>query len=236
DHLFGSAAQGTIIYRGAAAYAALGPGSTGQVLTTGGSGANPTWASGAGGSPIADHYVMANLSGGTAVATGHTLSDILDYDVGSTRGTLLYRTSTGWVALAPGTAGQVLTTGGTAADPAWAAGGGTSITIGETTPASPSPGAGWWDSVGGQLYIRYNDGTSTQWVPASNQPGPTGPTGATGATGPNGATGPTGSAGPTGATGPHGVSFTSGTVLSGTTPLNPTGTTLATRVMMGMGS
>jgi Chaperone of endosialidase len=176
DHLFGSAAQGTIIYRGAAAYAALGPGSTGQVLTTGGSGANPTWAAGGGGgAAVADHYVMANLSGGTAVATGHTLSDILDYDVGSARGTLLYRTSTGWVALAPGTAGQVLTTGGTTADPAWAAGGGTSITIGDTPPASPSPGAGWWDSVGGQLYIRYDDGNSQQWVPASNQPGPPGP-------------------------------------------------------------
>src|SRR4029077_9706961 len=174
DHLFGSAAQGTIIYRGAAAYAALGPGSTGQVLTTGGSGANPTWAAGGGGSAISDHYVMANLSGATAVATGHTLSDILDYDVGSARGTLLYRTSTGWVALAPGTARQVLTTGGASADPAWAAGGGTSFTIGDTPPASPSPGAGWWDSVGGQLYIRFDDGNSQQWVPASNQPGPRG--------------------------------------------------------------
>lgn len=204
DHLFGSSAQGTIIYRGAAAYAALGPGSTGQVLTTGGASANPSWASGAGGAAIIDHYLIANLSGSTAVATGNSLSAILDYNVSSAQGTLLYRSGAGWVSLAPGTAGQVLTTGGAAANPAWAAGGGTSITIGDTPPASPSPGAGWWDSVGGQLYIRYNDGSSTQWVPASNQPGPIGPAGATGATGPTGATGGAGPTGPQGATGPTG--------------------------------
>jgi len=166
DHIFASSAQGSVIYRGASAYAALGPGTSGQVLTTGGASANPSWASGAGGAAIADHYLLANLSGSTAVATGHSLSDILDYDVGSTRGMLLYRSSTGWVALAPGTTGQVLTTGGSSADPAWATGG--SISIGDTPPASPTVGQAWFDSGGGQLYIRYNDGTSTQWVPATN--------------------------------------------------------------------
>jgi hypothetical protein len=44
--------------------------------------------------------------------------------------------------------------------------------VGTTPPASPAVGALWWDSNGGNLYVRYNDGTSTQWVPATAQ-GPT---------------------------------------------------------------
>jgi hypothetical protein len=29
----------------------------------------------------------------------------------------------------------------------------------------------WWDTNGGNLYLWYDDGTSQQWVPATNQPG-----------------------------------------------------------------
>lgn len=39
----GSAAQGDILYRGAASWARLGAGTAGQVLQTGGAGANPSW-------------------------------------------------------------------------------------------------------------------------------------------------------------------------------------------------
>jgi hypothetical protein len=46
-------------------------------------------------------------------------------------------------------------------------------TILATAPASPVAGQLWWDSVGGQLYVYYNDGTSQQWVPASTVPGNT---------------------------------------------------------------
>jgi hypothetical protein len=48
-----------------------------------------------------------------------------------------------------------------------AVGGG--VTISDTAPSSPAVGSEWWDSVGGQLYIRYNDGNTSQWVPATNQ-------------------------------------------------------------------
>lgn len=41
----GSAAQGDLLYRGAATWARLGAGTSGQVLTTGGAGANPSWSS-----------------------------------------------------------------------------------------------------------------------------------------------------------------------------------------------
>ena len=36
---------------------------------------------------------------------------------------------------------------------------------------NPSEGDGWWDSVGAQLYVWYDDGTSAAWVPATNTSG-----------------------------------------------------------------
>ena len=42
------------------------------------------------------------------------------------------------------------------------------MVIGDAAPAVMN-GALWFDSVGLQLYIGYNDGTSTQWVTANNQ-------------------------------------------------------------------
>lgn len=52
-----------------------------------------------------------------------------------------------------------------------AAGGGASVTISDTAPASPHPGDLWWDSVGGQLYVYYQDPNTSQWVPTTNQAG-----------------------------------------------------------------
>lgn len=46
-------------------------------------------------------------------------------------------------------------------------GGTTTVFIGATPPASPSPGWLWWDTISGNLFIWYNDGTSSQWVPAT---------------------------------------------------------------------
>jgi len=57
------------------------------------------------------------------------------------------------------------------ADGTWAAppgGGGASVTISDTAPASPSVGNLWWDSVGAQMYIWYTDPNTSQWVPTIN--------------------------------------------------------------------
>ena len=46
-------------------------------------------------------------------------------------------------------------------------------TIADTPPATApanNPGALWWDSVGGQLYIRFQDADSTQWIIANSAP------------------------------------------------------------------
>jgi len=64
-----------------------------------------------------------------------------------------------------------------------------SITVSDTPPAAPVVGTGWFDSTAAQLYIWFNDGTSSQWVAASNQPGAPGLPGATGPQGPAGGTG-----------------------------------------------
>ena len=37
-----------------------------------------------------------------------------------------------------------------------------------TPPASPVDGKLWWDSTSGNLFVFYDDGTSTQWVPATS--------------------------------------------------------------------
>ena len=49
-------------------------------------------------------------------------------------------------------------------------GGSSSIIISDTPPTGVPDGTLWWESDSGLLYIRYNDGTSTQWVIAAPQP------------------------------------------------------------------
>jgi hypothetical protein len=49
------------------------------------------------------------------------------------------------------------------------AGLGSTVTVADTPPGSPAVGALWYDSAGAQLYVWYNDGTSSQWVIATNQ-------------------------------------------------------------------
>ena len=46
------------------------------------------------------------------------------------------------------------------------AAGGASVTVSDTAPVSPSAGALWWNSVLGTMFIYFNDGNSSQWVPA----------------------------------------------------------------------
>src|SRR5215831_16764590 len=42
--------------------------------------------------------------------------------------------------------------------------------VGDTPPSNPTPGTMWWDSVGCQMYVWFNDGNSSQWVLANNNP------------------------------------------------------------------
>jgi hypothetical protein len=64
---------------------------------------------------------------------------------------------------------DVLAFGGSAA-PGGSAGG-PPVYVGVSPPTSLVVGNLWWDTNGGNLYLWYDDGTSQQWVPATNQPG-----------------------------------------------------------------
>lgn len=70
---------------------------------------------------IADHTLLANISGGALAPSSTTLTALIDNAIGSTQGNILYRNSTVWTVLAPGTSGFFLTSGGAAANPSWTA-------------------------------------------------------------------------------------------------------------------
>jgi len=79
--------------------------------------------------------------------------------------------TTNFVATAIAAAGGVQTFNGragavtlTAADLVSA--GGAIVKISDTAPAGQPDSSLWWESDTGMMYIRYNDGTSTQWVTA----------------------------------------------------------------------
>lgn len=95
--------------------------------------------------------VLAGPSSGAAAPTFRALaagdlpaiSSLLD-GIGATQGDLLYRDASGWAVLPPGTAGNVLQTNGTAANPSWAAAGGLSpiadgALLANTSGASATP-------------------------------------------------------------------------------------------------
>ena len=87
--------RGAVLYRGAAGWAILGPGTSGDALTSNGAGADPSYQS-----------VAADIQA------------LLD-SLSTTQGAVLYRDASDWVALSPGTDGQVLQTQGGAANPQW---------------------------------------------------------------------------------------------------------------------
>jgi hypothetical protein len=75
---------------------------------------------------------------------------------------------------ADGTTGQVLSTNGSGTL-SWATGGGggggASVTTSDTAPNDPADGDLWYDSIGGRMYVYYEDPNTSQWVDAAPQGG-----------------------------------------------------------------
>jgi hypothetical protein len=69
--------------------------------------------------PIANNTLLANVSGSSTAPSATTISAFLDSSITSTQGSIMYRGATTWTAIAPGSNGQVLASGGPAANPAW---------------------------------------------------------------------------------------------------------------------
>ena len=138
------ATQGQVLYRSGTVWTALSPGTAGQVLTTAGAAANPSWTTvtgtgtvtniatnnGVTGGPItttgtiglasiSTGNVLANVSGISAAPSATTPTAVLDV-IGTSQGSLLYRGASVWTALVPGTNGQFLQTTGAGSTPQWA--------------------------------------------------------------------------------------------------------------------
>ena len=95
---------------------------------------------------VSAYAILSNISNVSAVPTGNSLSSILDAVIGTGQGSLIFRNDTQWTALSPGSAGQVLQTQGSSANPTWysipsTSGGGTvtSLTAGTNMSFSSNP-------------------------------------------------------------------------------------------------
>lgn len=104
--------------------------------------------------PISPTYMLANITGSSAIASGVSITQYLDNAVTSVQGSIMYRSASLWTALAPGILGQALTTNGPNANPQYRdfSGGGTvlSITAGtnlSATPANPITSSGTISTV-----------------------------------------------------------------------------------------
>lgn len=100
------------------------------------------------------------------------IQELLD-SLGMAHGDILYRDSTGWTVLAPGTAGHALVTGGAGANPAWASVAANIQTlldgISSTRGSVLYRGASAWAALGtsdnGKLLMTQGAGADPVWMP-----------------------------------------------------------------------
>ena len=72
---------------------------------------------------------------------------------------------------ADGSSSQVLSTNGSGTLSWTTVAAGATVTTSDTPPVSPNDGDLWWDSIGGRLYVYYQDVNGSQWVDTSPQGG-----------------------------------------------------------------
>lgn len=118
--------------------------------------------------------LIANSTGSTAEPTSTTLTALIDQALGNAQGDLLYRDSSVWKVLAPGTSGQFLKTLGASANPAWATvSAGLTLNARGTWGASVGYNPGDVAIFGGSAYLNYvavaaPAATAQQWVDTSS--------------------------------------------------------------------
>ncbi len=127
DSALGST-QGSIVYRGAATWAVLTPGTTGTFLQTQGGGFNPQWAAGAAGT-VTSITAGTGLTGGTISSSGTialtTPVIVANGGSGTTsmtaHGVVIGAGTSSVAVTTAGTSGQVLTSNGASSDPTFQA-------------------------------------------------------------------------------------------------------------------
>jgi hypothetical protein len=177
-------ARGEVLYYDGADWTNLGVGTSGQVLTTQGAAADPTW-SDVPASGIAapstpawgellyyDGLAWENLGVGTSgqllqtngAAADPTWVDPPDTMPSGVQGNILYHNGADWAVLAPGTDGYVLTTHGAAANPTWTAASGGACTFEALTDTPTSPAM----ASAGSTFVKVNSGgTALEYVAAN---------------------------------------------------------------------
>lgn len=144
------------------------------VVYGGGAGAAPATTS----AGTSNYVLKGNGSG--AAPSFVSMSALLDAALSSTQGAILYRGASSWSALNPGTSGQVLTSGGSAANPSWAAaassstpiqpGGRLTLAAGVPVMQNTGPGSGYanqstiYYAPYKGAYVPIYDGTTMQNV------------------------------------------------------------------------
>lgn len=146
--------QGSVAYRNASGWTSLTPGTSGQVLSTGGAGANPSWQTISGTGTVTNIATGVGLTGGPITTTGTIATTGVLADLAGitwAQGDIIYYNGTNLTHLAPGTSGQLLKTNGAGANPTWATVSGTGTvtsvdvsggTTGLTTSGGPITGSG----------------------------------------------------------------------------------------------
>lgn len=175
----------------------------------------------------------------TAAATYSisSLSDLLDA-FQNQQGAVIYRGASGWTGLPPGTVGQVLTSGGAAANPSWATSVAGTITVGTTPVVSGVDGEVFYSNSGvvGQYTAAQLTATLSAYAGTAKGLVPAGSGGTTNFLREDGtwAVPPGGGGGSgtvnAGTAGQIAYYATTGTAVSGTTAL-PNGTTATTQAL-----
>jgi hypothetical protein len=144
-----SSTQGSLIFRGASTWAALGPGTVGQVLQSGGAGANPSWITASGGG----NAQTANPLSQFAATTSAQLAGVMSDETGT--GALVFATSPTLVTPALGTPSSGTLTSCTGLPVSTGVSGlGTGVATFLATPSSANLRAALTDEVGtGSAYF-----------------------------------------------------------------------------------
>ena len=117
---------------------------------------------------MAGGTVKANVTGSPAQPSDASVSSVLDV-VGSTRGTVLYRGVSDWSPLLPGSANDILSSGGGGADPTWQSISGTlDAAAGSTQGSILYRDASTWTELppgtSGQILQTNGGGANPSWV------------------------------------------------------------------------
>lgn len=106
---------------------------------------------------VANNTIQSNVSGASASPSANTLTQVLDGTASSAQGSILYRGASSWSALAPGTSGQFLQSGGSGGNPSWSSGS-TAWTLVKKTSDQTGVGTGFTNDS--QLFFSVTSGTT----------------------------------------------------------------------------